>query len=286
MTCYNAQMLGVVTLYHPSPQEAAENILRYIQDVDALIIWDNSPLDANLRQQISGILGAEIKKVIWYGDGTNHFIAPAINYALHYALKKHFDLLLFMDQDSQWENFASYRNDVERHWLEGEKWVYTPYVIGCDTFTITQNEQEKRLFINSGTIIPTSLLNAIGGIDEQAFPLDAIDHDLAFSIKENGYHAYCLTQHRLFHSLGNPQRMGIFHIFTPNYDRHRTFSMTRSHIICYRKHKALMTTEDSDYLYNEIIRRKIIRILFAEPDKIGRFMALIKGIVSGYCFKI
>ena len=62
--------------------------------------------------------------------------------------------------------------------------------------------------------------------------------------------------------------------------------MTRSHIICYRKHKALMTKEDRDYLFQEIIRRKFQRIILAEPDKFRRMAALIRGIISGYTYKI
>jgi hypothetical protein len=80
--------------------------------------------------------------------------------------------------------------------------------------------------------------------------------------------------------------MGPFHLFTPNYNRLRTYNMTRSHIICYRKHKPLMTKEDKDYLFNEIIRRKFVRILLAEPDKLGRMSALIRGIVSGCRYKL
>ena len=38
-TTYQTRILGLVTLYNPAPQEAAANMLRYIYDVDALIIY-------------------------------------------------------------------------------------------------------------------------------------------------------------------------------------------------------------------------------------------------------
>jgi hypothetical protein len=47
-----------------------------------------------------------------------------------------------------------------------------------------------------------------------------------------------------------------------------------------------MTGEDKDYLFNEIIRRKFFRILFAEPDKLGRLTAFVKGIVSGLSYNL
>lgn len=279
-------MLGLVTLYNPVPEEATANIKRYINDLDALIIWDNSPLEARLRETVTASLGDAAGKVIWNGTGENRCIAPAINFAWHYAVNNHFDLLLVMDQDSQWEAFSSYRQDIEHILATGRELVFTPYIIGCDTFEIKEEEHDKRLFINSGMVIPTEILSAIGGIDEKAFPLDAIDHDIAFSIQENGYKAVCLTRHQLKHSLGYPQQRGPFRLFTPNYNSLRTYSMARSHIICYRKHKSMMNREDKDYLYNEILRRKFIRIILAEPDKWSRMTALIKGIISGCRYKI
>jgi hypothetical protein len=56
MTTYNTKMLGLVTLYNPNPQEASENIKRYIHDIDKLIIWDNSPIEANIKQQVIDLM--------------------------------------------------------------------------------------------------------------------------------------------------------------------------------------------------------------------------------------
>lgn len=280
------KMLGVVTLYNPNAEETAANIHSYVGGLDMLIIWDNSPLEKNLKTQFQHLLGNYWEKIIWQGTGENRCIAPAINFAWHEAMKEQFDAILLMDDDSKWDHFLAYRQDIEKRMNNGSISVYTPYVVGCDSFSITSEEQEKRLFINSGTVIPTIILTAIGGLDEDAFPLDALDHDLALSIIEHGYKSCCLTKHKLNHSLGYPQRMGLFKIFTPNYNRHRTYSMTRSHIICYRKHKKLMTHEDRDYLFNEILRRKLLRILFAEPDKYHRLIAFFKGIWDGCNYKL
>lgn len=283
---YNYRMLGMVTLYHPDPQNAAANIQRYIGDVDALIIWDNSPLESNLQPQLMSALAEASAKVIWHGDGQNHCIAPAINYAWHYAVTHHFDFLLLMDQDSAWKDFRSYRSDVERLFAQQHLTVFTPYVEGCDKFSVAKDIQTRGLFINSGTVIPTQALTAIGGVDEKAFPLDAVDHDISLSITTYGYTIVCLTVHRLIHSLGHPQRLGPFHMYTPNYDRYRTYSMTRSHTICYRKHKALMSEEHRKYYFHEILFWKFVRIIFSEPDKFRRMKAFLSGFVSGCRYRI
>ena len=272
------KMLGVVTLFNSEKESALSNIACYAPYLDRLIVWDNSA-DSHADWFSEPYIDYQ-----W--TGRNTCIAPAINYAWHQAQQMGFQSLLLMDDDSQWTDFPAYRRDVEQHLSEGRVMVFTPYIKGIDTFATSEQEHEKRLFINSGTVIPLEILNAIGGVDEQAFPLDALDHDIAFSIAEHGYKAMCLCSHQLRHSLGYPQRMGAFRLFTPNYNRFRTYHMTRSHIICYRKHKALMTKEDRDYLFQEIIRRKFQRIILAEPDKFRRMAALIKGIISGYTYKI
>ncbi|MCR5679644.1 MAG: hypothetical protein K6G08_05480 [Prevotella sp.] len=279
------KILGVVTLYHPNQDEAIANVKTYLPHLDRLIIWDNSPLDDRLQPLFREQLAEEWDKVVWQGTGQNTCIAPAINHAWHHAQENGFHAILLMDDDSRWDDFPAYRHDVESHMEQGITALFTPYIPGCDQFSIELPEQEKRLCINSGTIIPTQIFNTIGGIDEDAFPLDAIDHHLSFAAREHGFSILCLTAHKLCHALGQPQRMGPFRIFTPNYDRHRTYSMTRSHIICYRMHRAVTTKEDRDYLYQEVIRRKFFRIILAEPDKLRRMWALMKGIVKGYRYK-
>jgi rhamnosyltransferase len=273
------KMLGVVTLYNTDKEHALHNIALYAPYLDRLIVWDNSP--TSHQDWFDGD-----SQVDYQWTGENRFIAPAINYALRYAVTNEYQTLLLMDEDSQWPDFAAYRTEIESILREGRDMVFTPYVDGCDHFEITDAMQPKRLFINSGTVIPIKILRQIGGADEDAFPLDALDHDLSLSVIEHGYAAVCLTRHHLRHSLGQPRHLGPFHIFTPNYNWLRTYNMTRSHIICYKKHRALMTPEDKDYLYNEIIRRKFFRIILAEPDKLRRMTALLKGLYSGIRYKI
>lgn len=283
---YDKRMLGIVTLYYPDILTATDNIKKYAQSIDGLIIWDNSPLEVNVKKQMQPLLQSIWHKVVWHGTGENLYIAPAINYALHYALDKGFDTLLIMDQDSQWNDFSAYRKDIEGALAKGEMKVFTPYVKGCDTFEIKSEMQEKRLMINSGMVIPVRILAEIGEVDEEAFPLDALDHDISYLVKEHGYQTVCLTKHVLNHTLGQLQRMGFFNILTPNYNCQRTYSMTRSHIICYRKHKKILTNEDRHYLYWEILIMKFFRIVLAEPDKFKRMKAYVKGIFDGISYII
>jgi rhamnosyltransferase len=285
MTKNNPKILGLVTLYNPDIPDATNNIMRYLPYLDLLIIWDNSPLEANLKQKVLESLTQEADKIIWHGDGKNYCIAPAINYAWHYAQENDFDLILLMDQDSQWEDFHSYITEVAERFQISQGNVFCPYIPSDDTFVISEEAQEKSTFINSGTVIPTSILNRIGGADE-AFPLDALDHDLAIRIQKAGYKIVSLTKHILHHSVGNIQMMGPFHIYTHNYSPQRLYSISRSHIIKYRKHKDWFTSSEIKVTFKELYFKPFLRILLAEPQKAYRLKMFFKGIYDGITFPI
>ena len=279
------KILGLVTLYNPEFPDAVDNIMRYLPYLDLLVIWDNSPLVANIKKKILEPLVGETDKIIWHGDGHNYCIAPAINYAWHYAQENGFDLILLMDQDSQWVDFYSYITEVNRRFHASQKNVFCPYIPSDDTFEITKDAQEKKIFINSGTVIPTSILSEIGGADE-AFPLDALDHDLAIRIQKAGYKIVSLTKHQLHHTVGNFKMMGPFHIYTHNYSPQRLYSISRSHIIKYRKHKDWLSSSEIKVMLKEHYIRQLLRILLAEPQKMCRLKMFFKGIYDGITFPI
>lgn len=279
------KLLGLVTLYNTNPKEATANIMRYLHDIDTLIIWDNSPVESQQKEQIMSLLGEYASKVIWKGDGQNYMIAPAINYAWHYAQEHQFQLILLMDQDSQWEDFHAFKSDFESLYKTSPDRVFCPYIIGNDKFAIIKDVQKKRIFITSGTIIPTAILDTVGGADE-AFPLDALDHDLAIRIQKAGYTIVCLTRHILHHKIGEPQLMGPLHIGTENYGPQRIYSISKCHIIKYRKHKDWLTFAENKKTFKKHYFDKFIRIILAEPQKAERLKSFFKGIYDGITYDI
>lgn len=272
-------ILGIVTLYNPDRNKFMGNIQSYMPYITRLIVWDNS-----VESHKAWFEGNS--NVIYHSTGKNECIAPAINHASEYMKANGYQLLLIMDQDSRWENFGSFMNDVKALYREHVADVFTPFVKGCDDFEITSSVMPRRLFINSGTVMSSKALSIIGDIDKQAFPLDALDHDMALTLLENGVKAICLTDYILNHSLGNLKRMGLFNILTHDYNAFRTYSMTRSHIICHRKHHEAMNERERTYLYKEILFQKLKRIIFAENDKWQRIKALLKGVMDGMRYRI
>ena len=59
----NMKFLGLVTLYHPNIQVATDNIKRYLEYLDQLIIWDNSPLQERVSEHLQQMLGNYADKI-------------------------------------------------------------------------------------------------------------------------------------------------------------------------------------------------------------------------------
>ena len=274
----NMKFLGLVTLYHPNIQVATDNIKRYLEYLDQLIIWDNSPLKDKVKEQVMAILTDDADRIVWQGNGENRCIASAVNFAWHHAQENGFDMLLMMDQDSEWQNFADYKRMIEEHWRMGYEWVFTPYFAGQPK--PAEPVEVLRLFINSGTVIPIKVLQDIGGADE-LMPLDALDHDMAIRIQKKGYRIVKLADAILSHTIGAPTFSKHLHLKTSNHNAQRTYSMARSHMICLRKHHDWLTFQEKWMIIKRYYLRRLVLIVLDEEDKWNRIKMLIKGTIEG-----
>ncbi len=282
---FKYKMVGIVTLYNPNVSEAAENIMRYTPWLDLLIVWDNSPLEHNVKQQILPLLESIATKILWHGTGENLCIAPAINFAWHYAQEYGFDFLLVMDQDSHWNDFAAYRRKVEELWANNEQLVFCPFVTMPNAVQAAEDITYPRTFINSGTIFPTTILTAVEGADE-TFPLDAVDHELSIRIRKAGYRIACLNRFVLQHHLGSPFRSKWLPLTTLNYNSFRTYSILRGYIILFRKHWSWFTLREKYILLKGHLFTRLLKIIFIEEDKWSKIMSLFRAIKDGLLYKL
>ena len=63
-------ILGIVVIYNPDIEKLVKNINQYIKDVSVLIIWQNSLLSFENRNQILQDC-ASSEKIIFGGSGSN-----------------------------------------------------------------------------------------------------------------------------------------------------------------------------------------------------------------------
>lgn len=91
------KLLGVVILYYPDKEQIMLNIASYLDEVDALLIWDNTPpadrrvLDFGRQQE---------NKIIRRDKERNVGLGFPLNEAVRYGTENGFTHLLTMDQDS------------------------------------------------------------------------------------------------------------------------------------------------------------------------------------------
>ena len=95
----NYRILAVVVTYYPEEDLLKNNIAAFIDEVDKVLIWENTPDVEKLQYRY-----IDNSKVEYCGDSVNS-ISRGLNYAWRYAQKEKYDYLLTMDQDSVFLNF-------------------------------------------------------------------------------------------------------------------------------------------------------------------------------------
>lgn len=95
------KLLSVIVSYFPNFQDLIKGINSIINDVDQIIIWENTPLNEvnyNKNQLLE-----QYPKIVFLREKDNVGIGRALNQAAKYALENGFTHLLTMDQDSFFE---------------------------------------------------------------------------------------------------------------------------------------------------------------------------------------
>ena len=111
------RILAIVITYYPEKELMEKNVSAFIDDVNKVLIWENTPESDKLKYRF-----IEHEKVEYCGDGINS-ISHGLNYGWHYANNGGYDYLLTMDQDSILINFAAMKEYVKSH-------IYERIIIG------------------------------------------------------------------------------------------------------------------------------------------------------------
>lgn len=269
------KILGVVTLYHPDPC-TAQNILSYAAQLDHLIVWDNTPREAQNKELIAPAL---LENVSYKSTGENVGLGEPFNIALAYAIEQGCTHLLTMDQDSSFNpsDFETYCNRIETN--NSAK----VGAFACNvhmTFNDTQSDWLPiTSCITSGTIYPVAALQAIGGFNA-AFFIDAIDTEVCLKLRRAGYSIACAQHIKLAHKFGEPS---LFYAFgrqfkSANYPPIRTYYILRNHTILklkypeYRKEKGF---------YHYFLFKQLFHAVAFKKHKYIELKACIMGMLHG-----
>ena len=273
------KILAVVVTYYPEENLLKKNINAFIDYVDKVLIWENTPGSEKLSFRF-----IHDEKIEYCGDGINS-ISHGLNHAWHYAQDNGYDYLLTMDQDSVFENFQYLKKYGEEHF--GEKIILGP-CYNIDKIIIDENNSaiKTEVLITSGSLVCVSVLDKLGGYDEK-LAIDGVDSDLCFRANRKGIYSYRVENCNLVQRFGEPEYKHFFgkKILLSSYSAKRLESILKAHIYLIRKHKD-MSKEVKKYIIRHYIIERIRDIVLFENDKFNKILSMIKGIVKGLLVKI
>lgn len=273
------KLAGIIVAYNPDVLQFISNIERVILDVDQLLIYKNSriEIDANLLERYG-------QKLVFIGTENNVGIAEALNAGIHWSRENNFTHILTLDQDSYFldGHLSQFKKFIEDGIEIYNIGVYIPNFINRGHVHVSNaiTPFEVSDGITSGSIIPLSLFNIVGGFNNFLF-IDGVDNEFCYRIRSvHGMKTIMFPSIHLVHELGDPKKT-IFGFSTLNYSSFRTFYIVRNHILLWRKYPKFYSKKDKITILKDLIIYRIIKVIFAENDKLRKIKSILLGIFSG-----
>ena len=198
------RILAIVVTYNPDKALLEKNISVFINDVDKVLIWENTPGAEKYQYRL-----IDNSKVEYCGDGVNS-ISHALNYAWKYAETNGYNYLLTMDQDSVFENFSLFiENTIFND--NAPKGIWIPLMVnGNHLIKQDSSVKVKEVFfgITSGMLLELSVIRKVGGWNE-AFAIDGVDCEFCFHANRVGVNIFCFLNVNMFHQLGEYKKVHL-----------------------------------------------------------------------------
>lgn len=263
------KILSVVILYYPSQELLKRNLDCIVDDVDTLLLWNNTP------QKMSCPYVHD--KVIYVNNGVNVGLPKAYNYAWRYAQDNGYTHVLTMDQDSVFRDFHSF---VEAVRTRREIAVFAPNIPAPGSIQLTIPCQEVLHVINSGALIPIEVLSATDGYSEEFF-MDMVDDEFCYHARALGYKIYQFRDYILKQQYGHISSIKLLnHTIArmTNYSAMRIYGICRNKLILWRRYD-VPTVEKAHVLWCDL--KAFIKMLCFEQNKWSKCCAYCCGYYDG-----
>ena len=228
------KLAGAIIIFNPD-DDLVDNILTYIDEIEKLYIFNNSPIDnISLPESIKS-------KMLYVHTGENKGIAERLNEAIQMARLNKYEYLLTMDQDSSFnpKELFDYKLKIEKYPFKDEVAMYgiVHNVKELNTVKPNNNNDNNKL-ITSGSIINLAALNKELEFDENLF-IDNVDIDFCFTAWRHNLKTVLFNDLLLNHKMGEIRK-----IITPLFQRHdrivhtptRLYYIVRNYLYIRKKH--------------------------------------------------
>lgn len=280
--------VGIVITFFPDISELRSNIKTYIDDIDTLIVWENTP------QNTENINIQELKKIsskiIILGNGANVGIGTALNVGVKWLLENNYDFLITFDQDSYFEPgmLERYKEKISKN-EDSSIGIFGVNYTAREKLAY-KNDQDNTVLhvkecITSGSVFPRSTFEKGLLFDEELF-IDGVDFDFCYKANKNyAMQTVIFTDIILNHKIGYSENTLKGRI-SDNYSAFRTFYLIKNQIYIWRRYPNLYPTRKKIHLIVKYIGLRYVSVLLFEKDKFAKLKSISKGILFGISKKI
>lgn len=277
------RLAALVILYYPD-NSLTDNIRSYINSVDLLILWDNTPQKDKNRRIIEE--AGHQDKIVIMGMGYNTGLGKPINEAVKYLSEKGYTHLLSLDQDSYFKEGELDRY-IEKIKLHGEnrKEIFSTnyYIISQNKpyYPISPSIDTVAAGMNSGTIFPLAIFQETGPFNEDLI-VWGIDCEFCWRAGRLGINTVCFKDILLQHNLGEQNKKHILfgkEVFPNEYSPDRSYYNVRNGIILHRTYPEHINLKA--HLKYHFFKRFVFIILY-EKNKFAKLRAITQGLLDGF----
>lgn len=234
-----------IVLYNPEIDKLQKNIDALYEQVDSLVLVDNSSKNLN---EVKKVLSA-YSRIIYIENTSNLGIAEALNQILQYAEEQGYEWYLSMDQDSVCSKtiIKTYAEFIEKDDLA----VLCPYVLNNNKITLSEYKKLELKAteyitqpidcITSGSLNKVAAAKKIGGYNSELF-IDCVDVDFNLRLSLLNYKILRVNSTYMVQSMGEARSVGAFQVlykmtgknvfkrlrYTPVYSDNRLYYIARN----------------------------------------------------------
>lgn len=265
---------AIVVTYNPDISRLQACVDAVRGQVDGLLVYDNATRDPEFARFASGLQGGMVVR-----SPKNIGLAAAINRGIEHARQHGFNHALILDQDSipAADMVATLRHALDEvgvgnnvaavgpQFLDTRNGVLAPFVrIGFPfnrkLYGAAGERVECDFLISSGSLIPLSVLERIGDMDESLF-IDNVDLEWSFRARHRGYRLYGVCDAKMGHSIGDSVRpsrwvRGGRFVHGPV----RLYYMMRNRVLLYRRRETPVKwiAQDVPRLFGKLARMSLL----------------------------
>lgn len=258
------KIAAIVIAYHPQADELEKNMLAYMDAVDLVLVWRNSP-------EALPFLEKYPQKVVPMGDGTNKYMAYPLNVALDWCKQNGYDYLMAMDQDSLWSDCGAFVN-AAMSMAETDVALFAPNV---NHLYDDKESYDTERAITSGSLYNVEVVTRLGGFREN-YQIYWVDDEFCYWARLNGYKIKLLGKYNLQQQFGK-ETVTAFGFTTSNYSPKVYYFLHRNMMWMKREYGEVPSLRCILYIFFYCVRG----ILLGEKNKLRKLAAIGTALLHG-----